>query len=307
MSGALPASPRLRLVSDAHSPVTARKVATTLALQADWSRMLGDVTTLGQLNVEVANTAARLRCAAEPWSAHLDGESASLTGPGMALLALTDRWGFANIARSAGGERYRHLDVCDHAGERLLRLSLTEESAWQGFSALVVSQWARRATPSLLPDHTDLAQSLRRLEQHAELTFCGALHDEWFDADRQHYAGVAVDPSLLAPFLETLSHQECPLRIRLGNAGLLVQHEAGFFDCRQSGGTLRLRSATATLELDAARLAVARSVASPKEPAGRWLRLYDDDCRCVLVIGLGSRAESDDASLWQGMLRALRE
>jgi hypothetical protein len=307
MSGALRASPRLRLVTDAHSPVAARKLATALPLQADWSRVLGDVTTLGQLNAEVMNYAARLQCAAEPWSAHVQGTSVSLSGPGMSLLALTDRWGFASIVRGAERQRYEHLDVCDHTGGRLLRLSLTEESAWQRFSALVVSQWARRATPSLLPDHADLLQSLRHLERHAELTFSGSLRDEWFDADRQRYDGVAVDPSLLAPFLETLSHQECPLRVRLGNVGLLAQHEAAFFDCRQFGGTLRLRSTTASLEIDTVPLAVARIVGHPREPADRWLRLYDDDCRCVLVIGLGSRAESDDASLWQSMLRALRE
>jgi len=307
MSGSLPSSPRLRLVTDAHSPAAARRSATALPLEADWSRMLGDVTTLGQLHAEVANTAARLSCTVEPWSAHLKATAAWLTGPGIALLALTDRWGFAHIARSAGSQGYEHLDVCDHFGERLLRLSLTGESAWQRFSPLVVSRWARHGSPTVLPGRVDLTPSLQQLEAHAALRFRGSLVDEWFDADRRDYTGVTVDASLLAPFLEALSQQECPLRVRLGNTGLLLQHEDGFFDLRQFGGRLRLRSRTATLELDAAQLAVARIVGNPREPAERWLRLYDDDSRCVLVIGLGSRAASDDAALWQGMLRALRE
>lgn len=307
MSGVLPLNPPLRLVSATHSPLKAPPQSAALPLQADWTRVMGDVTTLGQLNVEASNSAARLRCAAEPRTAHSMAASTWVTGPGIMLLALTDRWALANIALGAKSQRYEHLDICDLFGDRLLRLSLTEESAWPGFSASLVRQWARRGTPMVLPQRADLPQALAHLERHAEMALSGPLSDEWFDADHRRYAGLSVDASLLAPFFETLSDQVCPLDVRLGNTGLLLQHEAAFFDFRQRGDTLRLRGTTAKLELEVGKLAAARIVDTPKRPAERWLRLYDEDGHCVLVVGLGGNAESGDASLWQCMLRALRE
>lgn len=307
MNVAMPANQRLQLISDTHSPVAAPKLAAAVPLQADWPRILGDITTLGQVNAEVSNTVARLRFATEPWGAHFKGTATCLSGPGMTMLGLTNRWGFANLTRGEAGQWFEHLDICDRLGARLLRLSLTEGSSCQNFSSLVISQWARRGSPAAIPSQTDFMRSLQELEQQTEWPVSGALRDEWFDADRRHYDGVAVDASLLTPFLETITQQECPLRVRLGNFGLLLQHEAGFFDARQFDGMLRLRSSIAMLEIETSQLLVARIVGNVDEPGQRWLRLYDDDCRCVLVIGLGHRAESDDVSLWQSMLRALRE
>lgn len=307
MTVALPVRAHLKSVPSAYSPVATRKVSTVPALQANWARMLADITTLGQINADVSNPAVRLRFSAEPWSAFLAGASARVHGPGINLLALTDRWASATIAREAGGDCYEHLAIHDHLGDRLLRLSLTEESNWAKFGSLVVSQWARHAAPTGLPDHAELVAALMLLEQHAGAALPIPLVDEWFDVDRPKVAGTRVDASLLAPFLETLANQECPLTLRLGNSGLLLQHETGFFDFHQLGDRLKLRSPGTRLEIATDQLAVAMIVDGRGCAGERWLRLYDDACRCVLVIGLGRCAEPEDASLWQCMLRALRE
>jgi len=303
MSEALSQRSKLHLVTDTASSQWLAGRAPTLPLQADWQRVLRDITSCGLLKQEVSNGVATIRSSGEPWYADLEGQSAWLRGPGVSIAGLTDYWAMAEITRSQRHGPFQNLDISDYFGNCLLRLTLMEDSNWDGFNTLLVRQWARRSAPLVLPGKNDLASSLNQLAQNTGLRLAGTLYDNWYDAERRYYPGIPVDASLLAPFLETFTDQVCPLNILFGNSGLIQQHESAFFDCVQFGATLRLRSNTAEFELDMDKVVGARLVEC--ERLGGVIRLYDEECCCVAAINVSAAADPGERDLWKSMLRAL--
>lgn len=296
----------LRAVPDQRDNPHKHRPANALRLQPDWKRMLRDITSCGLISQLVSNPVASLRSTGEPWYTDVGNQVAWVRGPGVSIAGLTDHWAFAHINRSRGGARYEHLDICDHVGNCLLRLSLVEDSNWSGFNSLRVRQWARRSAPLAIPAKGDLQPALERLETNAGLRLEGTLYENWYDAERLRYPGKPVDASLLAPLLETLVDQICPLNILVGNQGLIQQHESTFVGYRQQGESVQLRSSIAEFSLDLGKVIGAR-VKNPGEegrtPAG--IRLYDELCRCVAVVRLSDGAGQNDRDLWQTLVNAI--
>jgi hypothetical protein len=306
MRQAVSIRPRLRTVAGPFSAQQVSQRATAMPMQADWQRMLRDITRCGLLRLEIGNTVATLKSLGEPWYADVAGHAAWLSGPGMALAGLTDRWAVAAITRSDTDGRFDRLEISDYFGNRVLRLMLTEDSNWDGFKTLLVRQWARPGAPLALPGGVDLRPALEHLQTHAGMRLVGPLYDNWYDAARRHYPGSPVDASLLAPFLETFIDQVCPLNLALGNVGLLQQQENVFHDCHQHGALLRLRSNTAEFALHLDRVVGAR-LCRCNQRAGGAIRLYDENCRCAAVISPPLAASASERELWEIMLRALRD
>ena len=305
MSEALSRRPKLRAVNNLNHYERKPERAATLRLCCDWKRVLQDITSCGLVHQEVSNGVATLKSAGEPWYADVEGISAWLRGPGAAIAGLTDHWAMASLARSDRDGKFQHLDISDYVGNRLLRLSLTEDSNWDGFNTLLVRQWARRSAPLVLPGREDLAPSLAKLEEAAGLRLVGPLAENWYDSNRNHYPGIPIDATLLSPFLETLADQLCPLNLLIGNRGLVQQHESAFYECIQRAGMLRMRSSTAELEIDLHKVVGARLVGRGSSERAGAIRLHDEKCRCVAVVALSAGAQSNDRQLWQMMLRAL--
>jgi len=296
----------LKVVPDQRDIQAERRPTNVMRLQPDWKRMLRDITSCGLISQLVSNPVASLRSTGEPWYADVGSHVAWVHGPGVSIAGMTDHWAFARINRSPGGKVYEHLDICDHFGNRLLRLSLIEDSNWNGFNSLLVRQWARRSAPLAIPVKEDLPPALERLEANAGLRLTGTLYENWYDTERLRYPGKPVDASLMAPFLETLVDQICPLNILLGNQGLIQQHESTFVAYRQQGESVQLRSSTAEFTLDLGKVIGARVINLREEgrtPPG--IRLYDELCRCVAVVSLSDGAGHNDRDLWQTLVNAI--
>ena len=305
MSSAQQTPPRLRLVSTHESPQRPADHAAATALHPDWSRILRDITCCGVVRLQVGNDCARLSSMAEPWSAAVHGRAVWLEGPGLAIAGLTDRWALAGISQGPCSERYTNLDICDPLGQRVLRISLNEDSNWTHFSAGLVRQWAARRTAPDSPARDGLQRDLDQLQRHTNFGPVGALHACWYDAARDHRNGDPVDPSLLAPLLETLSDQACPLSVIIGNRGLIQQYGIPYFELHQRSSLLRLRGGVSELELDLQGITEARVTRGTRPFVVPWIRLYDALGRCVAGLGLAADADHADRELWQVMLRAL--
>jgi putative heme degradation protein len=296
----------LRLVRPEASPKSVGHAPMALPLQPDWQRLLRDLTSFGLVRVRVANPWASLNCIGDPWYVDSEGHAGGLRGPGLYLAGLVDRWAAASIGNDRPGDLFDQLTVSDHAGRELFRVTLTEDSAYTGFHALLVRQWARRGAPGGMPD----TRAVSADEQAALQACCSAwLGGEprhcWYGLTGPQPPGTAVDPTLVAPFLETMVDQGCPLRVLLGNQGVIRRHDDSYFDMRQSHDKLTLRSSTSAFELDGSGLAAARVVGSGEGTEASRIHLYDDRQRCVATLGLAAGAGSGDRGLWQAMIRAL--
>ena len=189
--------PRLRLISTHESPQVPADHAAATAFHPDWSRILRDITCCGVVRLQVGNDCARLSSMAEPWSAEVHGRAAWLDGPGLAIAGLTDRWVLAGISQGPCSECYTNLDICDSLGQRVVRVSLNEDSNWTHFSAGLVRQWAEHRASPCSPGQGGLQHDLDQLQQRTNFGPVGALHECWYDAARDHRIGDPVDPSRL--------------------------------------------------------------------------------------------------------------
>jgi len=281
--------------------------AGALPLQTDWQRMLRDITSCGVVYLQVSNSAASLKSLSEPWAAEVTAHLARLDGPGTKVAGVTDRWADACLSRTCPTRPFEHLDISDHFGNRVLRISLTEDSAWSRFHSLRAKQWGRRGIPVIVPDGDQMANRLADLEAFAKLDVAGPLHNNWFDVAPQRCTGSPIDTSLLPPFLETLSDQLCPLGILISNRGLAKYCEMAMLGVHMQASQLRLRNNVAEFELDLSATSSAYIVEDERTAVPSWLRLFDEQGRCVAVLRLAEQASSDDSSLWRTMLRALRD
>lgn len=286
-----------------------------IALQVDWNTILQDLTSFGLVEMRIGNAAATLCCLAEPWSAHLSAGAGMVQGPGIALAVAAPLLASASIENGSGGAPADHvLRWFEWSGQEALGIALTEESNWSGFHALLVRQWAQRATPRPVLDGRDpeLAELLGRLPTRSGMPAWACLwHRPRVLEAQVGEPGIPVDPTLLAPFLEAMADQAQPLRTCVGNAALLQVHESDFYDCAVSAGSLRLRGSTATLAFRLDALAAARVVSLD---AGRGQRralvLSDDAGRVVATLMAGDADDPDgvvDPWLWRTLVRALSE
>jgi len=275
-----------------------------LPMQADWQRMFGDITDCGPMNMQLDNGAVAIACNGKLRCVRCQDGCAVMRGPGLTLAGLTGNWALASIVRAEQERSYQHLEISDHLGTRLLRMSLTGESRRVGFHALLVKRWACRGKPITLPDRHSLPSQLHDLARCAGKAFPGELHEDWFDAERRELPGRPFDVSLLSPFLETLADQMCPLRLVLGNPGLLQQRDAVFYSLHHSNGTLVLRGDDTQLSINLQQVTAGR-VAGNEQACHRCVRLYDEQGRCVCAITPGPTANAGELSMWQAMLRAL--
>lgn len=293
--------------ADRPHPTPSRTRSTALQLAPDWQRILRDISTCGTIHSRIDNGSVSLQTVFEPASARIDDRAACLAGPGIALAGLTEHWAHAGISRSCRGGRLDRLDILDHHGVHLLRVSLTEDSAWQRFNPLLTRQWAGRWHPASLPDAGQLPRRLSQLQRVAAPDTAAPLQQSWYDAVHPARPGCAIDTSLLPPFLETLGDQVLPLEVLAGNRGLLQRQVTALYDFRQAGPVLRLRNRSSQIEIDSDRVCAAYIV-DPVQPAGdRWLHLYDHQQHCVAAFGIAADADPADRQLWQTLLRALSD
>lgn len=304
-------SPRLSMHLISPEPLNGLMVQDPMALplQPDWQRLLRDTTTFGLVRIEVGNPWALISCIAEPWYAANEGRASGLRGLGVLVGGLTDHWATASISNARSGMPFHQLTISDHAARELLKVILTEDSAWTGFPALLVRQWARRGSPGSVPGTAaTTSDDLEALQRCCGDWFDGTLQQLWHGRCERQRPGMAVDPSLVAPFLETMVDQVCPLRVILGNQGVIQRHDNSYFDIHQSHDRLKLLSSTATFSLDIGGIANARVVRPAGEGAGASrIHLYGEDGRCVVTLGLASEVNSGNRDLWQSMIRALAD
>lgn len=290
-----PQPPRLHLVSgDAPAMPTPLPL-----LSPDWQRLLTDLTSFGLMQLRAANGWAELRATGEPWYASGRPPVMRLTGPGVALTALTDRWSSATLERDQDASGLRVLTVRDHRQAQLLSVRLEEPADGRGFHALLVRQWARPAAPAPVPPAGLSVHERAGLRSQGE-----RWPGDTRDGRPSPLPGVAVDPALLLPFLETMVDQACPLRVALANAGLRQRHDDSFHDLRHRHDRLCLTSGTARLTLDIGAIAHAR--VGPCDGAAA-IQLYGDDGHCGLTLALGGVADRHQRGLWHAMLRALAD
>ena len=285
-----------------------------IALQVDWHTILQDLTSFGLIEMRVGNRAATLSCLAEPWSAHQAAGAGMVQGPGISLAVVTPLLASASIENGSGGQPADHvLRWFDWSGREALGIALTEESNWSSFHALLVRQWAQRATPRPVLDGcaAELTDLLDRLPVRVGAP---AWQDLWHrprPGAQVPAPGIPVDPTLLAPFLEAMADQALPLRCLVGNPALLQCHESDFYDCAVSAGNLRLRGSTATLVFELDALAAATVV--PVD-GGRGQRtalvLYDAAAQVVATLMAANADDPDgqvDPWLWRTLVRALSD
>jgi hypothetical protein len=267
--------------------------------------MLRDLTSCGSVHLRLDNGAARLTSVCEAWSADVSGPLARLDGPGTRLAGLVTRWGGACLNRPCPSRPFEHLEINDQAGERLLRISLTEDSSWPRFHSLLVRQWGRRAVPTAIPDTTQVASEVARLQAFADFDMAGPLADTWFDLAPPACAGTPIDTTLLAPFFEALADALCPIGLLVGNPGITQYRESALFDVHVEASCLRLRDSSSEFALDLAQTTTACVVDSPGCLTPPYLRLFDGDGHCVTSLRLARQANADDHATWRGLVRAL--
>ena len=308
MDGTTTLAAPLHLVSTKPARLAAAHPPVTLPLQPDWQCLLSDLTTFGVVRVAVGNRLASLNCSAEPWYIARQDDAMQLRGPGIAIAALTNRWTTATISRDQPDAPFEQLTIHDLSERELLRVRLTEESARSGFHALLVRQWARRAAPGAVRHaNTITPRELDALQACCRDWTDGELQHGWHGTTHPQHPGSYVDPTLLVPFLETMVDQVCPLRVTLGNNGLLQRHDNSYFDMRLCHDRLQLRSCTSTFTLDIGGISHARRMRTPAGDGTARIHLYDQSCRCVTGLGLASDADGRNLDLWQSMIRALAD
>lgn len=286
-------------------------------LQADWPRIFADLTSLGLVEIEVGNPLASLTCLCEPWSAHIDGHFGRINGPGLGMVAVVDGLAAATIESGrANVPAEQQLRWYDWGGHEVLRLALTEESAWSRFRSLLVRQWSQPATPRAVPDEAD--RVVIDALQHKDFARLGwsdpELSDAWYlrrhEGDRHWLCrqGSPVDPTLMAPFLEAIADQNCALRILVGNGSVLQQHETEFHDCRITDGALILKGPTASMRLRHTDAAAACIVEYQGDgPVRRQIRLVDECQRTIVSVAAVADEYDADPALWQTLVNALRD
>ncbi|MCB1800522.1 MAG: hypothetical protein KDI82_02425 [Gammaproteobacteria bacterium] len=280
--------------------------AMALQLNAHWHNILRDVAACGPLHTRIDNGSVSLQAGFAPASAGVNERTARIDAPGITLAGLTECWAGASLSRTCPGGRFDRLDIHDHYGSRLLRISLTMESSRTGFNPILLRQWAGRGRPTGVMHAEGLVDRLARLDQHAGRRLATSLQEGWYDAPHRRHPGSPVDVSLLGPFLDTLGNQAFPLEVVIGNRGVIQQHVAALYDFRQSGPRLRLRNRTSEIEIDTDGIAAAFVTDSMLAEGERYLRLYDKQHRCAASFGVADPAEAADRQLWRTLLRALR-
>lgn len=279
-------------------------------LQTDWRRILTDLTSLGVVRLGVGNPVVALECLAEPWRAQVRDGVGTLHGPGVDLLALVANLAGASIdngrARVAGDHVLRWVDW---SGREALRVVLTEESAWSGFHAMLVRQWAQRAVPRPVTG-TDIGRTGEALAGiDARTAGDGDVADAWY-LDRRSPAAAraaarAVDPTLVVPFLEALTEHACRLRVLVGNGAVLQRHESAFFACVTDRGVTRLSGSTASLSLRREEIAGAWVLPTSADARCRRVRLFDGQGRTLAT--LAAVDAHGQSRIWQAAVNALMD
>ncbi len=277
--------------------------ALNLFLQADWRRMFSDLVQCKHFRVSTHNPLAELHSDVELQQLQIKNGAIWLSGDNILVGGLTHTWAMANIRLGECDDHFETLSINDDQGNHLLAFQLIEDSQWSSFPAMLVYQWERQYGVKI----SENGRSIRTLQQ------AGPRHKSWnehrppqagydYQAD---ITGTLVDSSLIAPFLQTITDQMCPLHIAVSNHGSSQQHDSVFFEYHQSHGQLKLRSEYAEfhLSLDDIQNTHVFVPTSPTDCA--QIRLYDDAYHCVCTFALSSKATPSDHELWSMMIAAL--
>jgi putative heme degradation protein len=235
-----------------------------------------------------------------------------VSGPGISLAVVTPLLASASIENGPGGAPADHvLRWFDWSGHEALGIALTEESNWSSFHALLVRQWAQRAAPRAVPDACGpgLAGLLERLPARPGGP---GWESVWHTGEHGRLqAGIPVDPTLLAPFLEAMADQAQPLRILVGNGALLQCHESDFYDCAVTAASLRLRGSTATLVFQLDDLAAACVMPVDGGRGQRKALVLSDDAGRVVATLVAANSEDGEGQvdpwLWRTLVSALTD
>lgn len=275
-----------------------------LPLQANWQRMLGDLVECKHLQTIVGNPLAKLHSRTDLQRLETPNNSVWLLGENTLIGGLTDYWSIANIQRSDLNKQFETLDVNDHLGGNLLRFRLNEDSRWSDFPALLVHQWAQRGKPMGVPSDQHLMHELHSLNDFAHAWSNLHLPHIWY-GHQSKIKGLSVDPCLMAPFLQTITDQMCPLRIAVGNRGAMQFQDGTFFDYRQNGGKLKLRSSNAEFHLYLNDIHNAHVFMPNLQVDDIQIRLYDENYYGICTFALFPKASHSDRELWSVMTSAL--
>lgn len=275
-----------------------------LPLQAYWQRMLGDLVTCKYLHTSLQNPLAELHSNVELHRLSTQNTSAWLLGESTLIGGLTNYWAIANIYRSDTNSHFETLNINDHLAANLLRFQLNDDSHWSDFPALLVHQWAQRGKPMEVPGGQDLMHELQSLNKFPDVWSNLHLPHVWY-RQQNTITGLSIDPSLTAPFLQTITDQMCPVRIAVGNRGAIQYQDDIFFDYRQTHEKLTLRSEQVEFSLHLNDVQSAHVFMPNLQVDLIQIRLYDADYHCVCAFALSPKASPSDRELWSVMTSAL--
>ena len=287
-----------------------------IPLQCDWQRLLTDVTTFGPIDVQVANSFASLSCNKALRRAVVGRTAALINGPDVGLALVLRNLSSATIengqARKAADPVLRCMDWADN---EVLRICLTDKSAWSNFHAVLVRQWARRGAPSSIisAPSRNLVDALDELKtrNQADLLAPGSA-DNWFikrdgaDAVPLSRTGQGVDPTLITPFLEVIAEQTCRIGVSVANLGVVQQYTGEFYDCRIEGRKTTLRGSSAKLVLDQDGIVSASVIQFDTRRQRRYaIRLFDEQWRTIATFAASPDEDHKDPWIWRTLINAL--
>lgn len=315
MSAGEPARRRLHLVPRPDAVEPSPAVCRNIPLQCDWQLLMSDIGAFGVVDVRVRNAVASLVCTAAPRHVDVGQHGALLSGEGIRIIAALRNLSGATIENGEGRSAADHALRCvDWAEREALRVTLTDTSAWSSFHALLVRQWAKRGAPRTVIGTPDgnVIEALAELQQYRPQLHLSQIADSWYirrggaDGMPLHRVGQRVDPTLMAPFLETVTDQAFRLRVSVGNLGVVQRVSDEFYDCKYQRGGIVLRGGNASFRLATDGVAAASVIrVGPRDRQRRVIRLFDEQWRTVASLAAAPDEDGGDPWLWRTLIRAL--
>jgi len=265
-------------------------------LQADWKKILPDLSTFGELKFTIINPAVSLSHKSSLNNVIDWNQVYLLAGENMQQGCLTSVWSKAAIVKSCEDSLHDSLRIMSSRGEEILRLDLTEQSNCIGFASPLIKQWSKKGHPQSVPDKWRLYRELHMLDELSrenEQEFS----NHWYNMASSSAKGRDVNVSLLIPLFEALVDQYCRFRVFVGNKGILTRYDHAWFDFEHDGDQVKLWSTNASLNINLGKVAIAR--------VGNYIQLYDTSGDCVMSIELVDDATSKEQSVWERLILAL--
>ncbi len=279
--------PRHHSARPAPASPTAATDPVQLPLASNWWDLLSDLTTFDALDIHAAHEWARLHCVAGLTGVSGKREAPCVHGPRVELAARPQRWACVGIQQGSTPARWQRLVVKDRNSMTLWSAELTATSRWRGSASSATPPW---------PDRADL-RAAPRPWSHPLPSFTRAAM-----ASPPHRAFFA---NQIHAFLETMTDQRLPLRLRLTNAGVSLRYDSTFERLRERDRVLILEGKAAQLAFRPTEMTFGYVSLAASQSKAATLTLLSAYSQGTLQVALAPEASQADRTLWQRMTDAL--